>query len=770
MKTVSVPGSRWPRMLRDPAWALVLACAVLVAGAWAVAARVTQTQHAVAVQAATTRSDTLARTFGLHLERNFERYEQVTRAVQHAWAHRGRLDMGDVAEAAGDQNLRVLVSDEQGDVLLAPGMDKVMRPGRFDVQQLYPGAAFRGDFMVGRPQLDPLTADLVVTFSRPLQHPDGALAGFVVVCVTPKALADFFAKGDLGERGFVSLVGADGAFRLARTGDLDVELPDADFRIYRDRVRAAKGKQLPINAGPFGSAFVSYQAVGSHRLYAAAGVSEIEAMQPFHERRRVAWQIAAAGTLALLGIFAALITLVLRLRASERRMRVAANRDALTELPNRRAFQRLLAHRLGQAHAQGLRVALLFIDLDDFKKVNDLHGHEAGDAILREAGRVLQRCTREGDAACRLGGDEFTILLWGVDSQAQALGVAARLLEHLAAPLEWAGREAKVSASIGVALSDPALDTADTLLHKADIAMYAAKGGGKGTVVAYTDELGRVSAHRRVLEDALASALEQGQLHLAYQPKVRMADRRVVGYEALLRWNHPQRGAIPPLDFIPLAEETGLIVPIGAFVIDSACAQLARWHAEEGGWRAVAVNVSSAQFEHADLAGTVRAALERHGVPGHALEVELTESLLMADPEAAHQTLATLRELGVRVAIDDFGTGYSSLAYLQRFAIDCLKIDRSFVRDLGRSASAEAIVHAVVSLAAALRLEVVAEGVETEAHHDTLARLGCSMGQGYLYGRPAPVEPAAARAHNAGPCLPPAPTRSASISTTSPAT
>jgi len=413
--------------------------------------------------------------------------------------------------------------------------------------------------------------------------------------------------------------------------------------------------------------------------------------------------------------------------------------DSLTGLPNRAALARRLSLALERYGRHGGGVAVLFVDLDRFKVVNDSRGHAAGDELLVAAAARLQRAVGGPDSVARFGGDEFVVIRDGPAARAEARAVADRIAGAFAEPFVLAGEEVFLSVSIGVAVAAPGT-SADGLLSDADAAMYRAKEGGRSRCE-FFDEAMRVAAAARLqTESALHRAAERDELRLAYQPVVDIATGRVVGLEALVRWQHPRLGLLGPAAFVPLAEDTGLIVPIGEWVLHEALRQWSRWRQHAGGQPfTLAVNLSARQLRDPHLAAMVRDALERYGIGPWELCLELTESSFMADIEHHGRTLSELQALGVQLAIDDFGTGYSSLTYLQRFPVTVLKIDRSFVRGLGLDAADEAIVESVVHLAHALGLRVVAEGVECADQIAALHRLGCDVVQGYYLARPAPA-------------------------------
>ncbi|TFV56655.1 EAL domain-containing protein [Geodermatophilus sp. DF01-2] len=410
-------------------------------------------------------------------------------------------------------------------------------------------------------------------------------------------------------------------------------------------------------------------------------------------------------------------------------------RDPLTGLANRTLLvettNRLLARRSGP-------VSVLFLDLDDFKDVNDSRGHAAGDQLLTTVSRRLEGCVRPVDQVARLGGDEFAVVVAG--SSAVAAEIGGRMLTALADPVSVDGRSIPVRVSIGVADSTSAADrSADTLLRNADLAMYLAKASGKNRVVVYAEGMDRAAQAKAELVADLGSAVAAGQLAVHYQPTVDLAEGTTTGYEALLRWQHPTRGLVAPAEFVPLAEESGAIVEIGRWVLAEATRQAAEWSAQAGRPIDMAVNLSPRQLLDDDVVSTVRAALATSGLPAGQLTLEVTEGVLIDDVEMVVDTFRALRTLGVRIAIDDFGTGYSSLSYLRRLPADVVKIDRSFVQDLGAGGRSTTLVASIIELARSLHLEVVAEGVETEEQHAVLDRLACSHAQGYLFGRPQPA-------------------------------
>lgn len=410
--------------------------------------------------------------------------------------------------------------------------------------------------------------------------------------------------------------------------------------------------------------------------------------------------------------------------------------DPLTDLPNRRLMQDRLDQAMRRSRRQNCPVALLYIDLDRFKHVNDTLGHQAGDVLLCLMAQRFQMMLREDDVVCRLGGDEFAVVLHDVLRTEDAALVAEKLVEQAAQPFEINGSELFVGASVGIALYPRDAADSETLAKHADIALYHAKAQGKNTYCFFDQLLNEANTGRLALESALRHALERDELQVLYQPKVDLATGTMQGVEALLRWHNPVHGTISPLRFIPIAEETRQIIPIGEWVLKTACLQQVAWR-RQGLMLSMAVNLSAVQFRTPDLIDRIATLLDATGIDPANLELELTESALVQDPVEAADTLQRLRNLGVGIAIDDFGTGYSSLSYLKRFPVSTLKIDRSFVRDLTCNSGDRAIAQSIVALSGNLNIKTVAEGIENREQCIILKSMGCHLAQGYYYARPA---------------------------------
>jgi len=422
-------------------------------------------------------------------------------------------------------------------------------------------------------------------------------------------------------------------------------------------------------------------------------------------------------------------------KRAEDRVTHLAHYDALTDLPNRIRFHERLEHELTRIR-DGEQLAVIYIDIDEFKSVNDTLGHLIGDELLKSVAVTLGRCVKETDFVARLGGDEFAVVQTAIKDQQEVSDLVTRIYRSIREPYECLGHRVTTDASIGIALAPQHGGDLDQLLKNADLAMYAAKAAGRRTSRFFEPEMDARVKARRILEMDLRQAITEGGLEVYYQPCVSLADNQITGCEALLRWRHPERGMIPPSEFIPVAEETGLIGELGKWVLATACAEAATWPAHIK----LAVNVSPIQFKDDTFALKVVAALAASGLPASRLELEITEAVLIRDDETALAILHQLRATGVRIALDDFGTGYSSLSYLQRFPFDKIKIDRCFVSDIADPDGSSSIVRAVVSIAAARNITTTAEGVETEEQRSLLHTLGCTEMQGYLF---SPAKPAA---------------------------
>jgi diguanylate cyclase (GGDEF)-like protein/PAS domain S-box-containing protein len=544
------------------------------------------------------------------------------------------------------------------------------------------------------------------------------------------------------------------ATALAVNSSDAVALVDADARLIREapQLAALVGSPGTPNLGLDLMPFVEPSHLGALRavidrcLSAPGRVFELE-VEARHAEGHLIWlAVRMVNRLDDPDVRGVVLNLhdVSARKAAEDELTRQAFHDGLTGLANRVLFADRVEHALRRSARSGLQPALIYLDLDGFKYVNDSLGHPAGDQLLRTVGDRLLGSLRPGDTVARLGGDEFAILIEeSARPTDEGVAVAERIVQALTIPIELGERALTVSASIGIAVGDSDA-TALTLLRDADIAMYQAKTNGKARWVVFDGELRSAAVERLELENDLVGALDAGQLRLVYQPVVNLETDDIVGFEALLRWDHPRLGLIVPDRFIPIAEQTGLIIPIGRWVLENACKTAASWQRQFPRLRplTMAVNVSAKQLAHADFGRYVAESLARSDLPASTLVLEITETVLIEDPEATAEHLNELHRLGVRLAIDDFGTGYSSLSYLRQFPIDILKIDRSFINTITRREEVPAIVRGLIDLGHTLELETVAEGIEQNDQHQALRDEHCELGQGFLFAEPLPPDDA----------------------------
>lgn len=562
----------------------------------------------------------------------------------------------------------------------------------------------------------------------------------VLVAVFPEAQFLACVKKVLGElNGYVALRSAEGQLTAAATAKGLVG-QGSDKLLARSAF--LEPGQLPTSTS------TDYFAATSHDektgISVVAGVDTHEALADWEVRRaKTLWMSGAMGAVVLLLILGSAWALRRSARV-EGKLRALVALDHLTQLPNRRTFTELLELEVAKSASGEQLVGLMFIDLDNFKYVNDSLGHDVGDRLLVQVGERLLRSVRNSDVVCRIGGDEFTVVLPALVGPRDAEMVAKRILDALAVPMQFGDVTLSVRASIGIAMSPVDARHTTQLVQCADMAVYKAKEMGKGCFARFEPRLLDASLARSALTHDLRDAVTNKQFHLLYQPKVCMKSGAVSSFEALLRWDHPRRGAVSPGEFIPVAEESDVILDIGDFVIEEAVSQVRAWNDAGLGWQTVAVNVSARQLRNGHVAKTLRRCLSRHRVPGQYLQIELTETMLASDVEQAARTLAELKMMGVAIAVDDFGTGYSSLSALQQLDVDCIKVDRSFVANIETSHESAEICRAVVQLAHSMDLRVVAEGIESLAQYQYLMELGCHEGQGYYFAPPMPADEAIA--------------------------
>ncbi|MDB6108021.1 MAG: diguanylate cyclase, partial [Gammaproteobacteria bacterium] len=596
------------------------------------------------------------------------------------------------------------------------------------------------------------TGDGRVPFTRRLNAANGDFDGAVIVAVDAAFFVSGYDAPKLGEHGVLGILGTDGIFRVRRSGESMFSGDVIDVSSLLPKPDEAEAEpQVSRSSWDGMQRWISAREIYGFPLAIVVGLSQDEQLAAVKRDSIVYIWRAAAGSLgivlltALLGRMSWQLTQS-RLRESEsklehaQRVEYLAYHDGLTGLPNRSMFSKLLSQRISEARRYDRQLAVAFLDLDRFKQINDTLGHEAGDQLLQEVARRLKECVRESDTVARLGGDEFVVLLPQLGDGKYAATVAQKILSVIAKPFNLIGHEFRVTASIGISIyPQDGLDE-QTLTKNADIAMYQAKEEGKNNFQFYSEKLNANSLERLTLESSLRRALERNEFRLHYQAKRDIGSGRISGMEALLRWEHPDLGTVAPMQFIPVAEETGLIVPIGKWVLRTACLQNVAWQKQGLPHLSIAVNLSARQFGDENLLEDLTSILTVTGMDPHLLELEITESLLIRDVEETLRILTALKALGIRIAIDDFGIGYSSLATLQRFPLDTIKIDRSFIRDITGTTHDTALADAVIAIGKSLSLTVVAQGVETRDQAEFLQTHACDELQGFYFKRPLPAE------------------------------
>ncbi|HVS66492.1 MAG TPA: EAL domain-containing protein [Thermoanaerobaculia bacterium] len=590
---------------------------------------------------------------------------------------------------------------------------------------------------VGPPAIDRSTGEWTLSFSRPLRDADGELAGAAIVVVESAFFVSSYEPEALGSRGALVVLGTDGVVRALRVGDRTTAGLGIDALAALDEDgRVVRGRSPWDGEQRFMAARVLY----AFPLAVAVGISVEEALAPAARQAAVYWTRAAAGSLLLIAILTWLGRMswqLQRIRHREYEAKVAhlerveylAHHDALTDLPNRSLFSRLLERSIRLSSRRGSKLAVMFIDLDRFKEINDTLGHEAGDELLRKVARRLRGCLRESDTVARLGGDEFVVLLPELSGTEAAGIVADTILDQLAMPFVLLGQELRITGSLGISVFPDHGADEQTLTKNADIAMYQAKQEGRNSYRFYSEEINTHSLERLALESRLRHAMESGEFELHYQAKRDARSGRITGVEALLRWEHPELATVTPARFLAVAEETGLIVAIGRWTLQKACRQNVAWQREGLPRLRMAVNVTAPQFFDEGLVREVSSALDGSGMDADLLELEISERLLLGDLSSAAKVLNELAGLGVRLVLDQFGVGYSSLAGLEDFPLSSIKIDRSFVRHPPEASAG--LTDAVVAVGRALSLVVVGQGVETDEQAVFLREHGCDELQGF---------------------------------------
>ena len=677
-----------------------------------------------------------------HTIKAIHQVDQLTRFIKYEFEKspehfdlRTTVDKGVVQS---DTLIQISMIDKDGK-LIATTADSDPKPIDLSDRQHFLIHKSENDdrLFISTPVLGRVSRHWTLQITRRLNYPDGSFAGVVVVSEDPAYFTnDFYNNAAIGKDGVISVVSDSGVVLARRTGSTPQTPGTFSAAGNYPTGRHVSGVyDDPIDSV---SRIVSYRHIDGYPLGVLVGLSEKEELADYYHTRDVYLLMGAFITLALVAFFGVSTGLISKLLGREREMIDLVEYDALTELPNRYHTLKMLKTQVGQPNNVG-RLALLYIDLDNFKTVNDTLGHNAGDAVLKMTATRLEDTVGDAGMLARIGGDEFVVVMRGDHVEEAATRLAEAVEQTLREPFDLQGSAFVLHASIGIALHTIADESEIDLLKKADLAMYSAKDAGKGCYAFYSPVLAHRADHLMKWEQQLRVALAEGQLFLAYQPKVDLTNRCITGFEALVRWDHPTQGLISAADFIPVAESTGLIVPIGDFVLESACRQLSLWQRQGHGALTLAINISSVQFWRGDILDTVSRCLRESNVPPYRLELEITETAMMEYPDLVSEKIFALKRLGVRIALDDFGTGYSSLSYLNRFAVDTLKVDKSFVQAIPHDRSVCVMVSAIIGLARSLGLNVVVEGTETEEQIAWLTSVGHVEAQGFLFSRPVPA-------------------------------
>jgi diguanylate cyclase (GGDEF)-like protein len=596
---------------------------------------------------------------------------------------------------------------------------------------------------IGQPLVGRVSHKWSVQLSRRFLDAQGKFGGVVVASLDPEHFTHLYDKVDLASSGAIALIGDDGVVRSAggRSNNLKMGENIRGSALFA-QIHQGSNTSFEQRDPTTGKVqLVTLRKVDGQPLWVSVSLDRGEVLAGDVADFRTGCIGAALLSVVILGAMERMFRAEMTAEDKSRQMARLASEDSLTGLLNRRGFQSALvdAHnRLRGKTRTGDQIdyAVLFIDLDRFKVINDTLGHRVGDLLLQEAAQRLSSALPADDALARLGGDEFAILACNIRTRADLANLANRVIRAIREPFDLDGYRAQATISVGIALSPADGENADELLVAADLALYAAKDHGRDNYRFYDRSMARELTDRREIETDLRGAIERRELELHYQPIVDMRDNRVIGFEALARWNHPQKGFVPPSEFIPVAEDTGLMAKIGEWALATACRQVAQLPEAVN----VAVNLSPVQFTAPDLVEVVQQALTASALPPQRLELEITERLLLENNGQTLAILRRLRQLGVQIALDDFGTGYSSLSYLRKFPLDKIKIDRSFVTEIATQSNQVAIIQAVLSIARALGMDVTAEGVETTTQQDCLRALGCNSAQGLLFGKPQPFD------------------------------
>ena len=752
MKHLFEAPKRWASHATEP-HILFPAIAVLVlALIWGTTLTLIRAEHAAAEEAAGVSGRELTETYKAQVLRAAHEIDQALKVVKYAYERRDKTSVLRELKARAmlppDFVFTIGIVDSKGDVVAST---RPLASSNVADQDYFQSQRKTDALSIGHPRQSAGSGQWKLEFSRRLNAADGSFAGIAMVSVDAAYFVSGYEPAKLGEHGTLGILGTDGVFLARRSGETVSAGGRADYAaLVPANEEAETGARLSTNAWDGVRRYTSAGRLYDFPLAVIVGLAEDEQLAATRRNRQVYLWRAFAGSLLLLLVVTALGRMSRQLALSRRRaadeqtahavrVEYLAYHDGLTGLPNRSLFSQFLGQSISQARRHHWPLAVLFLDLDRFKHINDTLGHDAGDELLKEVATRLKACLRDSDTIARLGGDEFVVLLPELSEEKYVATVAQKILSTLARPFILAGQEFRITASVGISIyPQDGLDE-QTLTKNADIAMYQAKGDGKNRFRLYSEKLHASSLERLSLESGLRLALERNEFQLWYQAKRDIGSGRITGMEALLRWQHPDLGIVAPMKFIPLAEETGLIVPIGRWVLKSACLQNVAWQSQGLPRLIMAVNLTPRQFFDEHLLADLTAILATTGMHAQLLELEVAESLLMRDPGKTLKMLGALKALGIRIAVDDFGLGYASLSTLRRFPLDTVKIDRSLIRDVDSAATDRDLTGAIIAMGKALSLTVVAQGVETKEQADFFRDNACDEFQGFYLNKPVPA-------------------------------
>lgn len=753
---VEPPGHRshWLDHAKEPYFLFPIFGALLLLAIWVATLHLIKIEHSAAEHAAAAASAEMGKTYEAQILRALREIDQTLKLVKYTYEIQGQrsaLPMLKDRDLLPPGILFVIsIANTSGAIVASTNpRESANIADRNDLQTLQS----KDTLVVSRPWKSQTTGEWKLRFSRRLGAAEGAFAGIVMVAIDASYFVSDYESSKLGDHGVLGLVGTDGVFRVRRTG----ETVDAGDAVAYAALVPAPGLNdeaaavLSVNSWDGVRRYTSARELYDFPLAVIVGLSADERLAVVNRQAQTyIWRATSATFLLVLlvGLLSRMSWQLAqsRLRAAEAKMAYAerieylAYHDGLTSLPNRSLFSKLLAHSIGQARRHNRHLSVLFLDIDHFKQINDNLGHEAGDLLLQEIARRLQACLRDSDTVARLGGDEFVVLLPELDEEKYVETVARKILSSVAAPIELGGQELHVTASIGISTYPQNGQDEQTLNKNADIAMYQVKQQGRNNFQFYSEQLSTGSFERLTLEDNLRHALEHKEFQLHYQAKRNIANGLITGMEALLRWHRPGVGMMAPMQFIPVAEEMGLMIPIGKWVLKTACQQNVAWRQQGLPHLTMAVNLTTRQFFDENLLPDLIEILAATGMAPHLLELEISERLLMHDVKKTLSVLTELKRTGVRIAIDDFGTGYSALSALKQFPLDAIKIDRSLIRDATSTAADKALTQAIIAMGRTLSLTLVAQGVETKEQADFFRDHACDELQGFYFNKPVPAD------------------------------